>query len=330
MITSQPHSVSATAFPPHSPRTQAVREPSDAGLRKLARLISVYAPYDGAFELALSGVYAYRVTHPYREPVYATLPPALCVIAQGAKIVMLGREIYEYDGSRMLVYSVDLPIAARVVRASPAEPYLGFKLQLDPFKVAELALKVFPDGVPRRSSRGLCSVEATGDVTNAIVRLLELMADPGDAELLAPLVVDEILIRLLRSPIGFRVAQIGHTGSRVQRVAKAIAWIRANFSQPMRVQALAELVHMSVSSFHQHFKAVTSMSPLQYQKVLRLQEARRLMLSGVMDAGMAGNRVGYLSASQFSREYARLFGRAPKKDVARLRKQGFDAIRGPR
>jgi len=147
------------------------------------------------------------------------------------------------------------------------------------------------------------------------------MSEPVDADLLAPLVVDEVLIRLLRSPIGFRAAQIGRTGSGVQRIAKAIAWIRANFSQQMKVQALADLVHMSVSSFHEHFKAVTSMSPLQYQKVLRLQEARRLMLSGLTDTRTAGLRVGYLSASQFSREYARLFGRAPTRDIARLREK---------
>lgn len=309
-----------------SPEPQAGGEPSAARLRTLAHLLSDRAPYDGSFKLALPGVYAIRVSHPHSEPVHATLPPALCVIAQGAKIVMLGREVYEYDASRMLVYSVDLPVAAQVVRASPTEPYLGFKLELDPYKVAELSLKVFPDGVPRRSNRGLCVVEAADDIISAVVRLLELMAQPGDAELLAPLVVDEILIRLLRSPIGPRVAQIGHAGSRLQRVAKAIAWMRANFSQSMKVEALAELVHMSVSSFHEHFKAVTSMSPLQYQKTLRLQEARRLMLSGMMDAGTAALRVGYLSASQFSREYARLFGSAPTRDIARLREQGIAAV----
>ena len=142
---------------------------------------------------------------------------------------------------------------------------------------------------------------------------------PGDAELLSPLIVDEILIRLLRSPIGIRVAQMGFAESSVDRIAKAVSWLRSNFSQPMKVEELAELVHMSVSSFHEHFKSVTSMSPLHYQKVLRLQEARRLMLSSMMDAGTASQRVGYLSASQFSREYSRFFGNAPTKDIARLR-----------
>ncbi len=304
-------------------QTSAAQGPSAAAVQRLARLVGAYAPYDGRFSLALPGVHAFRASHPHRAPVHATLPPALCVIAQGAKVVMLGEEVYEYDASRMLVYSVDLPVAAQIVRASRAEPYLGLKLEFDPYRVAELAIRVFPDGVPRRSNRGVCLVEATDDLVKTLVRLLELMAQPGDADLLAPLVVDEILIRLLRSPMGGRVAQIGHAGSRLQRIAKAITWIRANFSQPMSVQALADLVHMSVSSFHEHFKAVTSMSPLQYQKVLRLQEARRLMLSGMMDAGPAGLQVGYLSASQFSREYARLFGNAPTKDIAWLRAEGI-------
>jgi transcriptional regulator GlxA family with amidase domain len=162
---------------------------------------------------------------------------------------------------------------------------------------------------------------ADESVVNAATRLMECLAHPADIELLAPLVIDEILIRLLRSPIGARVAQMGFAESSVQRVEKAISWLRANFSQPMKVEELAESVHMSVSSFHEHFKAVTSMSPLQYQKVLRLQEARRLMLSTMMDAGAACQRVGYLSASQFSREYSRFFGSAPVKDIARLRQE---------
>jgi len=181
-------------------------------------------------------------------------------------------------------------------------------------------LKVYPRGVPPVQERSAVYITPTDvSIVNAATRLMECLAQPGDAELVAPLVVDEILIRLLRSPIGVRVAQMGFAESSVHRVAKAISWLRANFSQPMKVEELADLVNMSVSSFHEHFKSVTSMSPLHYQKVLRLQEARRLMLSAMMDAGSAGQRVGYLSASQFSREYSQFFGNAPKKDVARLR-----------
>jgi AraC-like DNA-binding protein len=211
-----------------------------------------------------------------------------------------------------------------VTRASRREPFLGFKLDLDPARVAELAARVYPHGVPRPSdNRGLYVGHATDAIIDAVTRLLELMVHAEDADLLGPLVVDEILIRLLRTPIGTRVAQIGQPKSGVQRVAEAVTWIRAHFAQPVTVDEMAASVHMSASSFHQRFKAVTSMSPLQYQKVLRLHEARRLMLFQRTDASDACRRVGYLSPSQFSREYARFFGSAPTKDIARLREEGF-------
>jgi transcriptional regulator GlxA family with amidase domain len=240
--------------------------------------------------------------------------------------VLLGQEVYAYEPARMVVFSVDLPVAAQVTRASHAEPYLCFKLDLDPHKIAELVLKVYPHGVPQvQEKRAVYVGQANAGIVNAATRLIELMAQAGDAELLAPLVIDEILIRLLRSPVGVRVAHIGLTDSSMHRVAKAVAWLRANFSQPMNVEELAALVGMSVSSFHQHFKAVTSMSPVQYQKVLRLQEARRLMVSTMIDVGTTSRQVGYLSASQFSRDYSRCFGSAPIRDIARLREQGFTA-----
>jgi AraC-like DNA-binding protein len=297
--------------------------PHAESLRRLARLLAAHAPYDGAFTLRVTGLHVVRRSKPYPEMVRATVTPALCIVAQGAKIVMLGREVYSYDASRMIAYAVDLPVAGQIVRASHSEPFLALKLDLDPYRIAELALKVYPHGVPNpQDNRGVVVGQATTAIVDAAARLVELMAQPSDAELLAPLVVDEILIRLLRSAIGPRVAQIGQKESSVQRVAKAVTWVRANFAQPMAVEALADLAHMSPSSFHQHFKAVTSLSPLQYQKVLRLHEARRLMLSRMMDAGSAGREVGYVSASQFSREYSRLFGSAPTRDVARLRQNG--------
>lgn len=296
--------------------------PDPLALRNLAKLLAAHAPHDGSFELRLPGVYAIRRSCTTPEPVHATQGPALCIVAQGSKIAMLGREVFTYDAARMLVFSVDLPFAGQVTRASRAEPFLGCKLDLDPFKVAELALRVYPHGVPPPSSnRGLYVGQATNAIVNAVTRLVELMAQPADAALLAPLVVDEVLIRLLRSPIGNRVAQIGQTESGVHRVAKAVSWVRGNYSHPIAVEQLADMVHMSVSSFHQRFKAVTSMSPLQYQKVLRLQEARRLMLFQGLDAGSACRHVGYQSPSQFSREYARSFGCAPTRDIARLRQE---------
>jgi AraC-like DNA-binding protein len=314
---------SATSRARHATHAEA---PQAESLRRLARLLAAHAPYDGAFPLRVPGLHVVRRSKPYPEMVRATVTPALCIVAQGAKIVMLGREVYSYDASRMIAYAVDLPVAGQIVRASQTEPFLALKLELDPCRISELASKVYPHGVANpQDNRGVVVGQATTAIVDAAARLVELMAEPGDTDLLAPLVIDEILIRLLRSAIGPRVAQIGQKGSGVQRVAKAVTWVRANFAQPMAVEALAELAHMSPSSFHQHFKAVTSMTPLQYQKVLRLHEARRLMLSRMMDAGSAGREVGYLSASQFSREYTRLFGSAPTRDVGRLRQEGVAA-----
>ena len=256
--------------------------------------------------------------------MHATLGPALCVVAQGAKVVMFGRDVLEYDAARLLVFSVGLPVASQVIRASPRQPFLGVVLDLHPERVAELAARVYPRGIPKASDdRGLFAGQSTDEILEALTRLLALMAQPADAELLAPLVLDEIVIRLLRSSVGRRVAQIGHPKSGVQRIAEAVTWIRQHYAQPVTVDEMAASIHMSASAFHERFKAVTTMSPLQYQKVLRLHEARRLMLFQSMDASDACRRVGYLSASQFSREYARFFGAAPTRDITRLREEGF-------
>ena len=303
-------------------RADRLAGPNEPDTAKLARLIAAYAPHDGSFELRIPGLHASRFSRINHECVHALRLPSLCIIAQGAKTVIVGHEVYEYDAARMIVFSVALPVAAQVTQASHFEPYLSLKLDLDPHRIADLVLKVYPHGLPSVQERSAVYItQADPSIVNAAIRLVECLAQPGDAALVAPLVKDEILIRLLRSPIGVRVAQMGFAESSVQRVAKAIFWLRTNFSQPMKVEDLAGLVHMSVSSFHEHFKSITSMSPLHYQKVLRLQEARRLMLSTVMDAGIASQRVGYLSASQFSREYSRFFGSAPTKDIARLRQE---------
>ena len=303
---------------------QLANEPdrNEPDTSKLARLIAAYAPYDDSFELRVPGLHASRYSRINTECFHSLRLPSLCMVAQGAKTVIVGQDVYEYDASRMIVFSVALPVASQITQASYSEPYLALKLDLDPRRIADLVLKVYPHGLPpvqERERRAVYVTPADVNIVNAATRLMECLGKPGDAELLAPLVVDEILIRLLRSPIGVRIAQMGFAESSVDRVAKAIHWLRTNFSQPMKVEDLAGLVHMSVSSFHEHFKSVTSMSPLHYQKVLRLQEARRLMLSTMMDAGTASQRVGYLSASQFSREYSRFFGNAPIKDIARLR-----------
>ncbi len=253
--------------------------PGTLALRRLANLIARYAPHDGVFPLRLPGTYALRRGRITSEPVHATLGPSLCIVAQGAKVMMLGSEVLEYDPARMLVFAVDLPASGQVTRASRTDPFLGFKLDLIPTRVAELTARVYPRGVPKPSeNRGLYVGEATDAIIEAVARLLDFMDRSEDIDLLGPLVVDEILIRLLRTSIGTRVAQIGEPKSGVHRVAKAVSWIRAHFAQPVTVEEMAGAAHMSASSFHQRFKAVTTMSPLQYQKALRLHEARRLML----------------------------------------------------
>jgi len=207
-----------------------------------------------------------------------------------------------------------------VTHASQREPYLGFRLDLVPARIADLAARVFPRGIPRASDQsGLYVGRATDDIVEASTRLLDLLGQPEEAELLGPLVIDEILIRLLRRSIGPSVAQIGVSTSGIHRIARAIGWIREHVAQPITVEEMAASVEMQASSFHQRFKAVTTMSPLQYQKALRLQEARRLMLFQNVDATQACHRGGDLSPSQFSREYSRFFGNSPTKDIATLR-----------
>ena len=289
---------------------------------ELARQISLHAPYDGIFPLRIPGIDALRASRVASEPTHALQQASVCIVAQGAKSIGIGDSVHEYGAAQVAVFSIDVPVSAQITRATPAEPYLTLRIALDPEKVGALAAKVYPHGIPPvAESRAVYIGNADPPIVDAANRLLQLMAQPQDEELLAPLAIDEILIRLLRGPMGARVAQIGQAESSLQKMARAVAWLRANYDQPVNVDELASLVNVSLSSFHRQFKAVTSMSPMQYQKALRLQEARRLMLMTMLDAGSASRRVGYLSASQFSREYARFFGAAPMKDIQRLREQ---------
>ena len=304
------------------PAGEETRPPQEE-LVRLARLILPLAPYDGSFDLRLPGVQVSRVSRPYKELAHGVHRAALCLVAQGAKRVLLEKEALVYDASTLLVSSMNLPVAAQVTQASPEAPFLSLRLDLDPRRISELLLKVHPHGLPKSPpDRAIYVAPAERPILRAAARLLELLSDPSEPELLASLAVDEILIRLLRGPMGGRVAQIGREESHLHRINQAVAWVEANFHQPLSVEELAALAHMSASTFHQHFKALTSMSPLQYQKLLRLQEARRLMLSRSLDAGSAGRQVGYLSTSQFSREYSRTFGNPPTKDMARFRGVG--------
>jgi len=294
-------------------------ESLDAETERLARLIRAHTPHDGVCDPIIPGLHLGRFSR--TDTVVNTFySPSLFIVAQGAKAVTVGQDVYPFGKSQMLMLPLALPITLQTTLASPSEPFLGIRLDLDPLRIAEHAMKAYPRGLPPVPGRSSGYVaDADYGLVAAARRLVKCLLHPGDAEWIAPLVMDEILIRILRSPVGVRVAEIGFADSGVQRMAKAIAWIRDNFSQPMKVAELAELVHMSESSFHEHFKSVTSMSPLQYQKALRLHEARRLMAAGSMDATTACRLVGYVSTSQFSRDYSRFFGSPPRSDVARLR-----------
>lgn len=287
--------------------------------RELAALIERFTGADGIHETAIDTLRFSRLSAP-SAPMCGIQDSALCVIVQGCKQTRLGDDVYEYDASRYLVASVDLPITGQVIRASAEEPYLGLVLKLPAADIATLVTKAEEAAAPLPPpSRGLSVSRCDPELLDATLRLVRLLDAPQDIAMLAPLVIRELHYRLLRSDQGGNLRHIGMPDSQGHRVAKAIGWLRQNYAQPVRIEHIAEQVHMSPSALHHHFKAITAMSPLQYQKQLRLQEARRLMLTEVVDAATAGHRVGYESPSQFSREYSRMFGAPPLRDVERLR-----------
>ncbi|MFC3079065.1 AraC family transcriptional regulator N-terminal domain-containing protein [Phenylobacterium terrae] len=289
-------------------------------MEQLASLIARHAPEDGMHDMPIPGLALIRYAGP-TDRVPTLHQPALCMIAQGAKVVMLADEAYRYDPATHLVISVDLPLTGQVIEASPERPYLCVRVDLDPALLNELMLQQ-PPAPGGESGRGLHLARTTPELADAVARLVRLLERPQDGPVLAPLIRREIHYRLLTGDQAGVVRQIGSPDSRLSQVNRAIAWIRANFDRPVRIEALAREAGMSASALHQHFKAVTAMSPLQYQKQIRLQEARRLMLGEARDAQAAAFEVGYESPSQFSREYARLFGAPPARDAARLRASG--------
>jgi AraC-like DNA-binding protein len=233
---------------------------------------------------------------------------------------MLADEICHYDQAHYLLVSVDLPIVGRVIEATPEAPYLALRLDLDPRQIGALIMEAGLSAPGNdQLGRGLVVSRIDTHLLDAVVRLLRLLESPQDIRMLAPLALREILYRLLTGEQGARLRQIALANSQAQRIAKAVNWIKHNYAQPLRIETIAREVHMSPSALHHHFKAITAMSPLQYQKQLRLHEARRLLLGEVLDAATASYRVGYESPSQFSREYSRLFGAPPLRDIARLR-----------
>jgi len=287
-------------------------------LGRLVAAIERHTPPDGICETAVPGMWLGRQPKP-TDPITLVVDPSLCIVAQGAKEVFLAGETYRYDPAHSLLVSVDLPISARVVEASPTRPCLAVRISLNPSVVGEL-LADCPDDPPSGpSARGLDVSPVDPQLLDAVARLVALLDSPKSVRPLAPLVLREITYRVLTGPQGGRLRQIAAAGAPGQQIARAIRWLRDHFADELRGESLARKAQMSLSGFHQHFKAVTGLSPLQYQKRLRLQEARRLMRDEGLDAASAAFRVGYESASQFSREYRRMFGAPPRQDVAVLK-----------
>ena len=297
-----------------------------SSLESLASLIDRFTPAEGVTVTALPRVKLARATRPVAK-THGVQVASVCVIAQGRKRVIVGDETYTYDASHYLMASVDVPVTGQVLDATDGNPYLCFILELDPHELASLVLQSGSGPAPAEGPRrGVFVARVDEPLLQAVTRLVRLLETPADIPALGPLAEREVLYRLLRGEQGARVGEVAIAHSHAQRIGRAIQWLRANFTQPLRIDAFARVAHMSPSSLHHHFKAVTAMSPLQYQKQLRLQEARRLLLSEGIDAATAAHRVGYGSASQFSREYSRLFGEPPARDRRRLRDSAAAAL----
>jgi AraC-like DNA-binding protein len=293
--------------------------PTMEPLARLADLIARHAPGDGAHATLLPGVSLLRASTP-TMPMPVLYEPTLCLVAQGRKRAVLGDTAYVYDAANYLVASVDVPVMGAVIEASAARPYLCLRLDLDMAALADLALRhPAPDAGGDATAPALALNRTTPELLDAAVRLAALLDAPRDAAALAPLVLREILYRLLTGPGNRAVRQMARADSRLAAIARAIVWLRAHYAQPCRIDAMADVAGMSRSTFHARFRAVTSLSPLAFRTQLRMQEARRLMVAEGMDAASAGYRVGYESPSQFSRDYAKLFGAPPGRDADRLR-----------
>jgi AraC-like DNA-binding protein len=287
---------------------------------ELASIIARFATDDGDFPTAIDNLSLFRRCSP-TQPLHSAYKPGFAIVAQGAKRLTVGTDVYRYGAGHYILTSLDLPVASHVTEASVETPYLCFGLAIDSERLSDLLARV---SIPRPTlaadgMRGLAVNIASPELLDASLRLLRLLDRLQDIGAMAPLIEQEILYRLLTGPDGPRLLQIASAESQSNKVARAVGWIRVNFAEPLRIEDLADLVNMSVSSLHHNFKAVTAMTPMQYQKQLRLQEARRLMLVDRLDVGTAGHRVGYQSPSQFSREYSRLYGMSPLRDVEGMR-----------
>ncbi len=268
---------------------------------------------------AIPGLSLFRRDAP-TPPTSYMYERSICVVAQGVKRVLLGNDVYVYDTHHFLITSVDLPMVAEVIKASRERPYLSLLLKLDRREISQLMVDShLPPPPAQQSRRGMAIGEVTLPLLTAFQRLIDLLAEPKDISILAPMIQKEIVYRLLMGDQGERLRQMASAGSQSHQIGRAIDWLKSHFTQPLRIEVLANQVNMSHSTFHHHFRTMTAMSPLQYQKWLRLNEARRLMFAERLDATTAAFQVGYESPSQFSREYSRSFGAPPMRDIEQLR-----------
>jgi AraC-like DNA-binding protein len=301
---------------PHSEREVRVAQ---AGREELAERVGRVVREEGIIDLP-GGLRLLCASSP-TELGHGVSFPAFCVVAQGSKEVLLGDDLYRYDANNYLITAASLPISSRITEASEERPYVGVVLGLDPALVGSVMVEAgHPAPGEKAAMRAFDVSPLDAELLDAVLRLVRLLDAPAaEARFLRPLVTREIVFRLLEGEQGGRLRQIAVLGGHAHRIARALERLREEFARPLRMEDVARDAGMSVSGFHHHFKAVTAMSPLQFQKRMRLQEARRLMLGEDLDAGSAGRRVGYGDASQFSREYKRLFGTPPARDAERLR-----------
>lgn len=289
------------------------------GAERLALAIERIARSDGDYVTVISSLSLHRRCTP-TEPLHCVYGLGLGVIAQGSKQVLLGDEVIDYAPGQSMLTTIDSPVVSHVAHASQRAPFLGLFLTLDTRVITQLASEMELPPRPRERAYRSITVESLDSaLVDALVRLVELLREPALVPTLSPLIQQEITARLLAGPHGAYLQDLVAAGSPSQQIAKAVAWLKRNFKEPMQTDVLASQVHMSPSTFRQHFRAITGTSPLQFQKQLRLQEARQLMLNQNIDASNASGLVGYESPSQFSREYSRLFGEPPQRDVKRMR-----------
>ncbi|TNC93066.1 MAG: AraC family transcriptional regulator [Thalassolituus sp.] len=289
----------------------------DAG-NSLAGLIASRIEQKFHLDTDVEGLSLHRWTQP-TAPVSYMLAPSICLIGQGSKRLFLGEEAFVYDADHFLITSLELPVVSQILEASEERPFVSLTMELDLRVISQLMVDHPPlDSVTPGDKLGVAVGQLTEPLKGAFTRLLSLLEQPQDIAALAPLIKQEIYYRLLQSDQGPRLRNLVTSGNHSYQISKVVDWLKANFSRPVKVEELAQHAGMSVSSFHSHFRAMTAMSPLQFQKKIRLNEARRLMLAGQVDASRAAYEVGYESPSQFSREYSRLFGAPPLKDIRQL------------